>query len=419
MGDYAISISFMLDNNFKSILLDAVSDTTVSANSTVTAHPIVTGDVVADHIYKEPISMSFSGAFSLNGSKALIVDENGMRLENVQLFFERLKDEGIRCEIVKISTKNGSAKFARRSNMVLTSIQWTESINLVNYTFSFTQVMVAEIDVQHIDISDPNLPEWSEPSTRSFSETLIDWEEVDKAVLKVCDETKLTEEGWINFLASFGTNTLIAHGIGLGVALVLTTTVCASIPVAGWIVGAVVIAGLFIYGFVKAIVDAVDQYNYAIKKFKQYNDAAKNEEEVKRFGKFMSDIHESVASLDELVSVYQFTGTGSQQCLLNVNGKYINFIVDKINVTEDPTYDIRLLTLDNVELCSTTITPIISFTDCNDQNVLYAVDNALIYLVCPSDDATDITNCYIVVTKLYPPDFSAAVTEIVKNAILR
>ena len=58
----------------KTILLDSIEDVQVDESSQLTTHPIVTGDMVADHMIKEPCSMTISGELSINGSDNINFD---------------------------------------------------------------------------------------------------------------------------------------------------------------------------------------------------------------------------------------------------------------------------------------------------------------------------------------------------------
>lgn len=138
----AYKISFTLDNQDTSIMLDTINDVSVASSSRLTRHPIVNGDIIADHMYKEAITVRLNGSFSLNGGTLVNINTSGSTLSNIQKLFERLKNEGIICTLMKITTDaTQNLRFLQRANMVLSDISWTEKINSMNFDFTFTQVL--------------------------------------------------------------------------------------------------------------------------------------------------------------------------------------------------------------------------------------------------------------------------------------
>lgn len=138
----AYKITCTIDNKETTILLDTINETTVNTSSNLTQHPIVNGDIVADHMYKDPITISLSGSFSLNGGTLMNIASTGSALSNIQTLFEKIKNEGIVCSLMKVMTDSKqNMRFLERNNMVLTSIRWTEKVNSMDFSFSFTQVL--------------------------------------------------------------------------------------------------------------------------------------------------------------------------------------------------------------------------------------------------------------------------------------
>ena len=79
MSDFAITITCRLneeDTQLTTLILDTVKDNSINLSSTVTTHPMVNGDIVADHMYNNPSNENISGTFSLNGSKSNIISDS-------------------------------------------------------------------------------------------------------------------------------------------------------------------------------------------------------------------------------------------------------------------------------------------------------------------------------------------------------
>ena len=95
MTQFAIQITDK-DWGGKQIILENVSESSIQKTLSITTHPVVSGDEIADHFYKNPATMSFSGTISLNGSKPVILNSlpQDTPLRSYQKFFEKLQDEG-------------------------------------------------------------------------------------------------------------------------------------------------------------------------------------------------------------------------------------------------------------------------------------------------------------------------------------
>ena len=142
----------------QSIYLDQVDNITINATSDLTTHPMLNGDLVSDHIIKKPITVTFGGAFSTNGSTR-------SDLIQKQTLFENIKNNGWFCHISKINRNTNKPCFIKRNNLVLTSIQWTEGINYVTYSFTFNQVFV----INEIGYSKANVEYLPETVVAGFS----------------------------------------------------------------------------------------------------------------------------------------------------------------------------------------------------------------------------------------------------------
>ena len=74
---FAVQIFDKTDN--RKIYLENVSDSQITKNITITTHPVVSGEEIADHYYKEPITMTINGVISLNGSKSEVLEGSTVR----------------------------------------------------------------------------------------------------------------------------------------------------------------------------------------------------------------------------------------------------------------------------------------------------------------------------------------------------
>lgn len=413
----------------KTILLDSIEDVQVDESSQLTTHPIVTGDMVADHMIKEPCSMTISGELSMNGSDNINFDGFKPTLKACQETFGKIKNNAYMCSITKLAMNTNEVRFLQRENMVLTSIQWTERVNSLAFTLTFTQVLVADVQEYEVDMQDENLPAVTEPATLSFSSTLMDWDQVDRLVIDTCATEGLTTDEFMTMLKSAGTSYLIG-GAAVGSAILITyIAASASIPVAGWVVGAVslAVAGVAIigYGIYSAIKSALNSRKYRVDQFKKYKDDKKNQAEVERFANFVGDIHNQLMKLNDAFYVYQISSNEPQECMLSISDEYYIFAFEKNNVNNKwavnvtmPARDDSVVAANKSIDCAKT-----SYADCNSENALFRASGsgAYVYLVYVRNEdllADDLRNYYILISGMKPEDFTNAVTEIIKNAIL-
>ena len=413
----------------KTILLDSIEDVQVDESSQLTTHPIVTGDMVADHMIKEPCSMTISGELSMNGSDNINFDGFKPTLKACQETFGKIKNNAYMCSITKLAMSTNEVRFLQRENMVLTSIQWTERVNSLAFTLTFTQALVTDAQEYEVDMQDKNLPAVTEPATLSFSSTLMDWDQVDRLVIDTCAAEGLTTDEFMTMLKSTGTSFLIG-GTAVGAAVLITyIAACASVPVAGWVVGvaSLAVAGVAIigYGIYSAIKSAVNSRKYRINQFKKYKDDKKNQAEVERFANFIGDIHNQLMKLNDAFYVYQISSNEPQECMLSISDEYYIFAFEKNNVNNKWTVNVTMPARDDSVVaanksidCAKT-----SYADCNSGNALFRASGsgAYVYLVYVRNEdlaADDLRNYYVLVSGMKPEDFTNAVVEIIKNAIL-
>lgn len=413
----------------KTILLDSIEDVQVDESSQLTTHPIASGDMVADHMIKEPCSMTITGELSMNGSDNINIDGVKPTLKACQETFGKIKNNAYMCSITKLAMNTNEVRFLQRENMVLTSIQWTERVNSLVFTLTFNQALVAEVQEYDVDMQDENLPAVTEPATMSFSSTLMDWDQVNRLVIDTCDTEGLTTDEFMTMLKSAGTSYLIGSA-AVGASILITyVAACASIPVAGWVVGvaSLAVAGVAIigYGIYSAIKGAVNSRKYRIDQFKKYKDDKKNQAEVERFANFVGDIHNQLMKLNDAFYVYQISSNEPQECMLSISDEYYIFAFEKNNVNNKWTVNVTMPARDDSVVaanksidCAKT-----SYTDCTSDNALFRASGsgAYVYLTYIRNEdytADDLRNYYILVSGMKPEDFTNAVTEIIKNAIL-
>lgn len=422
MANVAVQITFTMDGEQKRILLDTINDVEVSLNSTITTHPLVNGDIVADHMYKEPISMNISGAFSLNGSPGFITSSAGSKLTNAQKLFERIKDEAILCDIVKMDTryKSGDIKFQSRTNMVLTSISWTERINNVGFNFGFTQALLVEVKPAKSDSNDTSLPNINAPVAMNFTDALIDWDYIYQTLTSTMVAKGIMSEKFLEKQKAYGKAGLaaIAGGTTVGVIALIIGASAATAGIAA-IVGAVAV---FAIGVANAIKRISESSKYTVKQFRLYADDEKNRRETQRYVNFVGNVYKQISILNESVRCWQISSNNDHYATVLIDNEYYTFNFIRNNITLDHKVfitDVNNVTVGQVNHMSSSPD---SFMDCYSNNALFRVagSGTYVYLLrTPDTNSKYLPNYYIVSTTFKPEEFNQIITDIIVDALTR
>lgn len=436
MSNFAVTIRCRLnedDTEDTLIILDTVKESSIQADSQVTSHPVAEGDIVADHMYKEPITLTLNGQISLSGNKGLGLLGENESLQNVQDIFEKIKDNGILCDIVKVQLVDKDdgtqiPQFKVRQSMVLRNITWTEKINTLSFSFSFVQVLIADINVEDIDPTDENLPEITTPNTLNFTDTLIDWNQINQVIDYCLNSFNLATAEFWNFLQSL-TSTQIVAIIGGVVGAVVVAKVATLIgatagPIGaaiGFGIGAIAILGAGIYNFFKKLNDRV---KYRIEAFQYYEDTKKMDAEVARYGEFKAGVYGYMESLNSSLKAYKVSSNESQECLISIDDTYYDFLFTKNNTNQH--YTLSLVDLYNDDKEVKNISDIsgspTNINECTDANAVYITPNknVRIYLIRTGEDVTDLTNYYIFTSTFDMKEYTTKLEDLIKNmAILK
>ena len=423
MSEFAVVISCKLnesDDSLTSFILDTVDDTNVESSSVMTTHPIVTGDIVSDHIYNQPNSLTLTGVFSLNGSKGIVVNQEGAKLEKVQTLFEKIKREGILCDIVKVhTTESNDVRFKLHENMVLTRISWTEKINSLDFTFTFNQALLVDIEEYEIKKNDEYLPDITEPQTLNFTDTLIDWDSINASISEMLKTENLITDGFLTYLSGMSATSLVALGVSLVVAKIVVSTFMVSKTV-GLIVGAIAASVAVVYGIVNIIKRIINKNKYKIEQFKLYKEEEKNRKEVKRYCDFQDEIHKNLLQLNNSINVYNVGSDVQQECLLSIDDNYYSFIFTKNNTTNTYGLVVKDMNEITIGICNDISSSPTNFSQLNSTNSIFRTEGngKYVYLICSNEDKSKLTNYYIVVSSMNLDKYNEAVVNIIRNSLL-
>lgn len=453
------------------IEFDLVSSQTINSSSQITSYPTVEGDTIADHMWRQPDTISISGKFSMFGNKPTSFAGDNDRLTNIENFFEKLKNEAVFCSLTTMERGNASSskqRFKTRDSMVLTSISWTEEQASLSYTFSFTEALTQEVNIPISDSTDENLPDITDASTVSFVDELVDMTSVMQIIVLQLQSIGAMEgqfwENFVGWLGCYGTAVLeysagiavgtlvgafLGIGVGIGVGLL------ASGPV-GWIAAGIVttigavVGG--IWALVKSIQRQVERNKYAIETFKAYEDDVKQKAENERFMNYSSNIYASLNSLNDVISLFKFPTNTAQECMIYIDDAYYIFTTSrqsskckKLMINgESKTINYWQLDVSTVDRTITSVKDmsgkaISTINNCNGSTVLFKTDNSSyqVYLVNKnlfkvenstynSDEEreqailecqSDLTNYEILISQIDMSTFNDKLKELIVDAM--
>lgn len=449
---YEMVIICEIDGDIKYLRIDVQEDPTSELSSTITSHPIVNGDIIADHMYNDPSSKTVSGTFGIMGSHKTEYDGEGGRLYNIQKIFNRIKREAIPCRLVVMSnTTDKKLRFVEMENMVLNNIRWTEKQSSLDFTFTFTEVLTADVkEIEYeVDVTDPNLPAITDVSTLDFTDTLLDWDQIDKIVIAQLQESGLISKEFLNsalqYALSFEVGALIGAAAGTATFLVgmhilggFAAAAGASGPI-GWGVLLVLAAVGALAGGIIAIIKKVKQQRaaskYKTQAFKLYQDDRKNQAEVERFANYLGTIHQNLEVLEQVMHVYGIGSNENQECMLSIDNNYYIFTFEKNNVTNNWSMKVKDVNLDKLVDERAELGGLANIGECTDNNALFRTSGSgfYVYLInlkleeakangrtqqwIDENITNDLTTYAIFVSEVSMSNFNQKLYDIVENAM--
>ena len=466
--DSAYKIVLIVDDT-DYINLDFVNKYGSTGSIDIFTHPLITGDIVADHIVRQPKTATITGKFSslqeanyTDFSNFETSSSSSNRLTNIQAYFENVRDKALFVTICMIN-ENEEEQFISEKNLVLKSFTLDKSQTTADFTMQFQEILLVQNFSNDYNINeneiDPNLPSITDPSTASFTQTLLNVEDVVKYVVKVYYDATIIESEFLYGLVEYCKNAFPKTGAqwgGLAVttgavligSVVLATTIVKGLiaigvasstagPV-GWIVGAAVALVALIGIAIAKSVNAAKRAKYKIKQFHYYKDnTAKSESEYNRFLTHLDDVTKSLTALDDYITVYSITYNGVQECSIDINNNYYWLSFEKDNaISSGCKWRVSVkeaYTANEDTVASKRLTYLSDMSEASLSTALY-VDNSkyqiFIFIkanciydidgnsITPTDEQlNDLTNYYIVVTNLDMNKWNKTLQAVIKDAI--
>lgn len=379
------------------IPLDIVTDCSVEGTSDITSYPLITGDIMSDHKYDNPKTVSLSGTFSLNGKFNASFAQSGnvtSRLVNIEDYFFACRKYGKLMSLICISS-NGT-RFSRIDNLSITSIRFKRNYNSMEYTFSFKEVYFfnADTDIQVSEnVENPNALTLGEFESLDFTKEVLSTESVDKWAVQVLYQNALIEESFIKMVnanATLSGNVLyneVLAGIGydIGIALTLATLI--------WPNPVTPVVGLFLLAI--TLPDIIKHGKW-IEPFKAYDNDADNDREINRFLRVISTIESHVSRVADSLGIRCYglsSNLKKQKMFLTIDNTIYAFYFEKLSTGF---WSLAVTDIDENPIASNS-NKLIGFKDLfqlkkadgmfktNQGTYVYIINLALQYLDLPDD----------------------------------
>ena len=226
--------------------------------------------------------------------------------------------------------------------MALTSISWTEKQNVLDFSFSFTEVIMIDEEEYYVDAEDLDLPSLRTPKANSIGTTLFNTGELPSAVIQTLYDNGYVENGFLRWLAEtsedYGILNITAAGIaiGLGIITIATASIAAKLVAAGGLIAkasavvfpvGTVIAGVAVVacGLYLGIKAIIDKHKRDEKRKIAFTEVRAQEDSL-RLQNLLDDIEKSLNNCGANVSVYTLADDDQSICLpIGGNYYYISF----------------------------------------------------------------------------------------------
>lgn len=416
MAQIVAVLTCTLDERTYSIVMDTIDETTISSSNELTEQPLINGDFITDHMFRKPISLDITGVFGMGKRQGIVVNDGNLLLTEIESLFERIKNEGIVCSIVKIKMDESKhdVRFLQRNNLILESITWTEAINTLGFRFGFREVAFAESVTYDVDLDDEFLPNVTELQMKSFSETLLNKEEAIKMVIDFMDKNDMMSDRFKQGLAGRKAEWFI--GLGAGVLMGYFLASLCTAPYGLIVFAVVVVVAVLVTLFVK--IARINKYK--VKPFDKVTD-----KEVKRWVKLLDEMSNEFEAIGDKINVYQLTDDKPQECVLSINDRYLVFDFTRNNTNNTNNLTIfdgnnsPVGAMSDITSCPT------NFADCKVSNCIYK-DEAnstyvnLIYIGENTEtEKQKLTNYVLTISSIRPDDYLELMSQIIKNYLLK
>ena len=387
----SVLLSYDVSGDTQNLVLDNVSDTSLTLSSTITEHPIINGDIVADHMYDNPASMTIEGDF----------DESVMSFEKIQKIFEDLKTFGIPLRITKQKLGSDSkAMFQTRENMVLQSISWGEKISTMHFSFSFHQILVVDVTEETEFVDDELAPLTTDLKTLNFTDLYLDADLLKAQVLQVLKDEDLIDGKMLESFSSFY----------WGSVKFFTELVARSNPIGNII--------LSIRDFIRFIKKKRAKYN-----FKWSLSKKKNQQRMADLEQFLNEVVNAVKQLNTKIRINALVENRPQSCYFTIGEQfcYFKFMTETtveggqkyvIDATVEDGNDTQIVAAVSIS------SALISITDCNSDTALCKVGNESMWLLRDqTKDENDLTSLIFLTTSVDMRKWTEELATIIRGVI--
>lgn len=418
-------------------------DVKVDSEVELTTHPTANGYDISDHIYRKPITASLQGVFADNGLKSVYWTGSD-RLTTIQREFEALQRLGCKFTITIMKGADASdtanQRYISRQNMVLTKISWNEAQDTLHFNFDFREAISSNVVLlePEVNVRDPNLPAITELKATSLIDEVISKDDIIKITIKALYDLDLVDDKTLKYVAAANITALVS-GIAAGavvLSILMVAAGLASIPIVGWIIGAVLAVAAAIVSAICWWKAAEHERQLAYYKsighmFKVTDDMTDEQKDaiIKVLGTFLEEVFSNVETALQDVKVYNIAKDDRQECTLEVNGNYYVQQIEKSNTSD--AYTVKSLYLGETEIKQQALVGRETFQDCTDDSStiyfrdkddekyrVYIINKAAVSETESGTSADETLMNYDFAVSKYPlSDMTDKIAKVVKDTI--
>ena len=425
------------------IHFDLVKGVNISSSSELTTNTMMNGDIIADHIYRKPVEVTIDGSYGEFGNRNIRFSGPWDKLGNVEEYFENIKNQGYRCSIITRSrSTEDDTRFKTRENMVLTNIDWTHNQSSISFSLTFTEQKTASLQIQDIPYTeeDEDGPDITDGVVTSFTEDVLDWNVVYKAIIILLDEDNMMTDDFKQELSECSSQAAIGAGLVIGGAVaggIMTALVGLGVAgPGGWLligIGAVLgVIGYGIYSWINGAQQAADlqraQEKWGTEQFQYFEgDDERNEDELNRFFSFVGGVADYVKTLDNYITAYNIPTNSEQEMLIYIDDD--NYVFKFNKVSNSIGWNVRLTNTAGTSLCDRRCWggALSDISQCLDKEGSYLYRTSgryriyLMYRKLNSDGSpdesgkNDLTNYFILISTINMEQFGELLNELIRN----
>ena len=459
LTSYRLVMECVINGKKRYFEFDTVDSWPINESTTITTQPLINGDVVADHVYREPSTIRVSGSFSSYGYKKNTYKNGVDRLKTIQEVFEEIMNKGLFCKLTfmsgNLSGKNISTRYIIRDRYVITGINWVPNQSSMEFTIMFTEVILGNVVEEiNIDTSDLKLPSVSGAIQTTLKETFLTKSTIAPVCINILKKEGYTDNRFLEATKSDSDSLLkgsddkqeIIDILNIAInskifneavneagdivtaGLITGTAVLMLVPGANLLTAAGILGVSMLLAHFRANKLKVDKFKYSSNKSKLTSTEQKFIKWVRGTSNYVNDLESKISGY--LISKEEIKDSREVQVIIPVGGGYYQLSFSMGNDDEKFTVAFQNLEGNLVGKSKTVPEDTYSIFDLDDSNLFGSIAGENVYVfnaklsLCKDDKERkealkDISNYVIITTTGDMRDFKDMFNNLIKSYLYK